>query len=793
MRLGSILVSAILLFATHAWAEGPRGQDPLDLAKEVDETLKRHMSDVNRSRDYATYNILLRAGLLYDALPNAGGFGLYKTAVSTSMLPYSLMAGEKVLDSMKRTLGERTGRNLNAMLGRTLAPMLPSNSTGILTSRDIEKRYAIARRLDGLSRREDLTKEEREALQRQWRGAVDANTKFSLEQIESTNADLSDIADAQLETEKAVEQLGDRLGPVETSVAALSDRLEKLNKVDPHWMANAWTEADFERQLELARSCERPTSSTKDACGVIPKGDLEKILARGDVVSAANAIEQAASVYAGGALQIAANLGIDVPEWTSQAVAGISSAATIAGGIASGRPDQVIAGLVSLTGLFRKPQPSQELLLLQKIDKRLDQIDKRLGKIEQQLDKIVENQQKTMVQLGRIESKLDSLSNLLNAVYSSLHASRFAEIRGCAKIFYPDSQVGLWRPFFKKNITDGKENPELTDMLRTDCLKFVIKTFSDPADDTIVRTSATRASKLQADKIVDREKAAGEALAELLAALPEAERPGLEPYLLADASQRVELVQRFGLRKKLLWTDLTALDRVRNMSSFVALDIALPVTATVAMFYKELPLDRRTLEALTNMQFLLRRSIEQKLLFDGDAAMPILATFFVEGLDPKLLAPLCMRFIELASRDLPDRRAEVSKTLVNDIIDASFFRAWPDAHEFYRKRFAFELAWQSQSADTMALQLAEHGEGSTSPNMLLEVTANATSNEIRVCAKSELAVERLAGLSDRCIEFSDYAKRRQYTQPDDVQMARYWVNVLGAERVSARADALTTK
>src|SRR5262249_43717313 len=150
---------------------------------------------------------------------------------------------------------------------------------------------------------------------------------------------------------------------------------------------------------KLARACAQGTAP--DVCSVIPPDQRAQILGRAEVRDAAAAVEQVVSTYVKGTLEIATNLGIPVPDWANKAVVGIDSAAKIVGGIASDQPGAVMNGLIGLTGLFHKAQPSQELTLLRKIDKRLDRIDMRLQNIEQTLKQVLAMQQVMLKSLGR--------------------------------------------------------------------------------------------------------------------------------------------------------------------------------------------------------------------------------------------------------------------------------------------------------------------------------------------------------------------------------------------------------
>src|SRR6185437_10395807 len=134
-----------------------------------------------------------------------------------------------------------------------------------------------------------------------------------------------------------VGELNDRVGDLEGSVQHLSDALTKLNS-DPAQRTFHWDRLGFDAKLKIARDCDE----SGVGCDKVPESERKALLVRGEVRDAALDVGNFTATYVQGAAQIASNLGVSVPDWVSKGMVATTSAASLAAGIASGNPADVM-------------------------------------------------------------------------------------------------------------------------------------------------------------------------------------------------------------------------------------------------------------------------------------------------------------------------------------------------------------------------------------------------------------------------------------------------------------------
>jgi hypothetical protein len=106
------------------------------------------------------------------------------------------------------------------------------------------------------------------------------------------------------------------------------------------------------------------------------------------------------------------------------------------------------------------------------------------------------------------------------------------------------------------------------------------------------------------------------------------------------------------------------------------------------------------------------------------------------------------------------------------VLDAALWHASADAADFALRRSALRLAWEAGLGNLVALDLA-----GSDAKLLRE---RDDGDRVLICLPDGLAP---FATTNRCIDANDYAQRAHEAEPDDVAITRFWIGVLGAERL----------
>lgn len=525
-------LTAALVFASSA----ALAQD----AKSVDAAIRDHLASRSRQLDLSTIGLVRRAELTFDALSGAPVLGTISTTISAAQLPYYLVAGEKVFDTVKRTIEERQAANLADLLRGTLkdADNLDQLSTSV-----IEEHYKTSAKLEAWAKSEKLLPAEQNELKAFWEKMRDANVRVALKQATGAKLSARQVLERQRELERHYEDMNKRVANVAASMTKFEALTKELAQTPKAQVLPKVDDLSLRQLIDLAQGCQRDSSAS--ACSALSPEDTKALVLRGKIRDAAEDVASYTSLYVKGGLEIAQNLGASVPDWAAKAVTGITSGANLVAGVASKNPMEIMSGLIGLTSLFRRSQPSAEMQILRalsRVDARIQQIQHKLEDIDHKLYLIIQTEKQILTAIGETQTEIKLVEQMLDQQGRKLEFIMGQQLLGCQSALYTSAEMGIWSPFFRHSVDTLTPNVQFSpaeNAVRIDrCREFVENQFASewkvaPLFSVLPGTVAAAATR------------DANTLYQLGAALGDKELGWFEPAVLPDLHSRTELVLRF--------------------------------------------------------------------------------------------------------------------------------------------------------------------------------------------------------------------------------------------------------
>lgn len=734
----------------------------------VDDAIARARTQHQRELDDITLTVMSRTKKTWDSVKGLPVLGYIDGALGIADSVVILASGKTIYEATEDEVRSRTRESVYAALTESVGSDLTRGTWTRESASDLDKRLKITSRLDeSLRRRADLSADERDALQTYWRQLTSSNAVLMRDEVVATRKTLRAAMDEQHRTAKELAKLGKKAVALEEKVDTLTKAMKKLEDSSRSVRQIPWDRVGFDEKVKLARACD---AEPGPQCAGLSDDQKTALLVRGEIRDAALDVASFTSTYLRGGLEVAQNLGVEVPAWASKAVSGATAGSTLVAGIASGNPQAILTGLVGVSSLFRKAKPSPEMQALARIEQQLQQVHARLTEMDKKLDRILAGQAEILREVVAVSEKLDLVRDQLQTLIARSDARYTEQIRKCGLVRFTDDELGPWagrfdpllagtsaaRRSLPNSLSALPSRPDERRDIEAKCVEFVYATLSPEPADEAFHTVATHAAHDPEANAVRREKldrarieahlelAQVETLGWLVLALPRTETErALGLIRGASARRTYEEIDAGGYRDRQLWRRLD-LSRISTMA------------ALAATFFRREALQERAV-ALLGAAAIVEKWLIQTAVLDETALTAVPAVALIDGRDPTKIGALIDGELNAIHAD---RRHAYARRVLGDLIDANLWLASADTASFRVSRRTILNAWRLGSVEVLARLIQSAGALAT----WAEVGA---SDRTEVCLRpGSIASAELAKLGSICIGEADFEARATEAQED---------------------------